>query len=117
MSSPQSVGGPRAGETGGGSSGSPRCVRIFRIGPGSASRCLPTLPFRQRRDGPPQLVVRRKHPWLVSRRQAMPMLPGRGHEIGEPVEELKRRELDDAIGPRTRGLSAAAGPDPSPRGR
>jgi hypothetical protein len=27
------VGGrPRAGETGGGSSGSPRCVRIFRIG-------------------------------------------------------------------------------------
>ena len=33
-SSPQSVGGPRAGETGGGSSGSPRCVRIFRIGPG-----------------------------------------------------------------------------------
>ena len=33
--SPQSVGGPRAGETGGGSSGSPRCVRIFRIGPGS----------------------------------------------------------------------------------
>jgi hypothetical protein len=42
----------------------------------------------------------------------MPMLPRRGHEIGEPVEELKRRELDDAIGPRTRGLSAAAGPDP-----
>ena len=33
-SSPQSVGGPRAGETGGGSSGWPRCVRTFRIGPG-----------------------------------------------------------------------------------
>ena len=30
----------------------------------------------------------------------------------EPVEELKRRELDDAIGPRPRGLSAAAGPNP-----
>ena len=33
-SSPQSVGGPRAGESGGGSGGSPRCVRIFRIGTG-----------------------------------------------------------------------------------
>ncbi len=42
----------------------------------------------------------------------MPMLPRRGHEIGEPVEELKWRELDDAIGSRPRGLSAAAGPDP-----
>ncbi len=36
-SSPQSVGGPRAGDTGGGSSGSPRCVRIFRIGPGQST--------------------------------------------------------------------------------
>jgi hypothetical protein len=35
MSSPQSVGGPRAGETGGGSSGSPRYVRICRMGLGS----------------------------------------------------------------------------------
>ena len=34
-SSSQSVGGPRAGDTGGGSSGSSRCVRIFRIVPGS----------------------------------------------------------------------------------
>jgi hypothetical protein len=34
-SSPQSVDGPRAGDTGGGSSDSPRYVRIFRIGPGS----------------------------------------------------------------------------------
>ena len=38
----------------------------------------------------------------------MPVLPRRGHEIGEPVEELKWRELDDAIGPRPGGLSAAA---------
>ena len=61
----------------------------------------------QRRDGPPQLVIRRKHPVV-----AMPVLPRRRHEIGEPVEELKRREFDDAIGPRPGGLSAAAGPDP-----
>jgi hypothetical protein len=36
----QSIGGPRAGETGGGSSGSPRCVRIFRIGPGSVMKAM-----------------------------------------------------------------------------
>ena len=34
----QSVGGPRAGETRGDSSGSPRCVRIFRMGPGSVMK-------------------------------------------------------------------------------
>ena len=39
-SSPQSVGGPRAGDTGGGSNGSPRCVRIFRIGPGSVMKAM-----------------------------------------------------------------------------
>ena len=38
--SPQSVGGPRAGKIGGGSSGSPRCVRIFRIGPGSVMNVI-----------------------------------------------------------------------------
>ena len=40
MSSPQSVGGPQAGETGGGSSGSPRCVRICRMGPGSVMNAI-----------------------------------------------------------------------------
>jgi hypothetical protein len=33
-----------------------------------------------------------------------------GHEIGEPVQKLQRRELDNAIGPRPRARSAAAGP-------
>ena len=42
----------------------------------------------ERRDGPPELVIRRKHPVI-----AMPVLPRRRHEVGEPVEELKRREL------------------------
>ena len=41
-SSPQSVGGPRAGDTGGGSGGSPRWVRIFRIGPGSVMNAIHT---------------------------------------------------------------------------
>ena len=31
---------PRAGESGGGSSGSPRCVRILRIGPGSVMNAM-----------------------------------------------------------------------------
>jgi hypothetical protein len=40
----------------------------------------------------------------------MPVLPRRRDEIGEPVQELKPRELDDAIGPRPRGRSRAAVP-------
>jgi hypothetical protein len=41
----------------------------------------------------------------------MPVLARRRHEIGEPVEELKRRELDDAIGSRPRGLPPTTPPD------
>jgi hypothetical protein len=43
---------------------------------------------------------------------AMPVLPRRRDEIDEPVEELKRREFDDAIGSRPRGLPPATPPDP-----
>jgi hypothetical protein len=106
---------------GGGSSGSPKWVRIFRIGPGSLmneiTRMSPpqfghssgnSSPARamsvlapptngECRDGPPQLVIPRKHPVV-----AMPVLPRRRDEIGEPVEELKRREPDDAISSRPR---------------
>jgi hypothetical protein len=42
----------------------------------------------------------------------MPVLPRRRDEIDEPVEELKRREFDDAIGSRPRGLPPATPPDP-----
>jgi hypothetical protein len=35
----------------------------------------------------------------------MPVRPRRRDESGEPVEELKPRELDDAIRRRLRGLS------------
>jgi hypothetical protein len=42
----------------------------------------------------------------------MPVLPRRRDEIGEPVEELKRREFDDAIGSRPRGLPPTTPPDP-----
>ena len=52
---------------------------------------------------------------VIGRKDAvipMPMLPRRRDEIGEPVRELKRRELDDAIGPRPRGRSRWARTDP-----
>jgi len=55
------------------------------------------FPFVQRRDGGPELVIRRKDAGLVSGRWAMPVLARRRYEIGQPVEERKRRELDDAI--------------------
>ena len=70
---------------------------------GSGVGPLADIPYRECRDGPSELVIRRKHPVV-----AMPVLPRRGHEIGEPVEELKRREFDDAIGTGPRGLAAAA---------
>ena len=72
----------------------------------AASRGMPTghsltpladVPDGERRDGPPQLVIRREYSVV-----AMPVLPRRRYEIGEPVEELKRREFDDAVGPRPR---------------
>jgi len=41
------------------------------------------------------------------------MLARRRDEIGEPVQELKRRELDDAVRSRSRRLAAATGSDPA----
>ena len=70
------------------------------------------VPDRERRDGGPELVVGCKDAWLVSRRRAMPVLARRRDEIGEPVEELKRQEFDDAIGSRPRGLLPTTAPDP-----
>ena len=65
--------------------------------PVAASRCFPTFPFRQSRDGRPQRVVRRKHSVI-----AMPVLPRLWDEIRKLGEKLKRREFDDAIGSRPR---------------
>jgi hypothetical protein len=70
------------------------------------SDCLCSL-FVMRCDGPPELVIRRKHSVIP-----MPVLPRWRHEIREPVEELKRRQLDDAVGPRPRGRPRTAPADP-----
>lgn len=60
-----------------------------------------------RRDGGPERVIRRKDAVIP-----VPVLARRRHEVGEPVEKLKRREVDDDARPGPRGLSAVAGPDP-----
>jgi len=65
------------------------------------------FPFGQRRDGGPELVIRRKDAVIP-----MPVLARRRYEIGEPVEELKRREFDDAMSSRPRGLPPTTPPDP-----
>jgi len=83
----------------------PRGVTVARMPAGTGIVRFGNVPDGQCRDGPPQPVVRRKHPVIP-----MPVLPRRRDEIGEPVEELKRREFHDASGSRPRGL--AAGPDP-----
>ena len=44
---------------------------------------LADVPYRHRRDGPPQLVIRRKHPVIP-----MPVLPGRRDKVRQSIEEL-----------------------------
>ena len=60
-----------------------------------------------RRDGGPELVIRGEHPAI-----AMPVLPRPGHEIGQPVQEVTRREFDDAVSARPRRLPPAPRADP-----
>ena len=82
-------------------------VTAVSIPAGSGLAPLADVPDRERRDAFPQPVIRREYSVIP-----VPVLPRRRDEIGEPVEELNRREFDDAIGSRPRGLAAAAGPDP-----
>ena len=64
---------------------------------------LADIPDGQRRDGSSQRVVRRKHAVVP-----VPVFSRWRHEIGEPVEELKRRQFDDAIRIGPRGFSRPA---------
>ena len=40
--------------------------------------------------GGPELVIRGEHPWLVSNRRAIPVLPLRGHEVSEVATQPLR---------------------------
>ena len=52
-------------------------------------------------------MIRGKHPVV-----AVPVFSRRRHEVGESGQELKRLQLDHAIGSRTRGLPPASWADP-----
>jgi hypothetical protein len=67
-----------------------RGVTVVSIPIGRGLALLADVADRECRDGFSQPVIGRKHPVV-----AMPVLPRRRDEIGEPVEELKRREFDD----------------------
>jgi hypothetical protein len=68
---------------------------------------LADIPDREGGDGGPELVIRGEHPVI-----AMPVLPRRRHEIGQPIQEVKRREFDDAVSTRPCGLPPASRADP-----
>jgi hypothetical protein len=68
---------------------------------------LADIPDREGGDGGPELVIRGEHPVI-----AMPALPRWRHEIGQPVQEVTRREFDRAVGARPRGLPPAPRADP-----
>ena len=82
-------------------------MRTASIPAGSGLLPRADVPDRQRRDGPPEPVIRGKHPV-----RAVPVLSRRRDKVRQTIEKLKWREFDDAVGPRPRGLAAAAGPDP-----
>ena len=73
----------------------PRGATAGRMPTGHSLAPLADVPDGQRRDGGPELVIRRKDAVIP-----MPVLARRRYEIGEPVEELKRREFDDAMSSR-----------------
>ena len=62
-----------------------RNAGIARMPAGRGLAPLADIPDSEPGHGRPEPVIRRKHPMV-----AMPMLPRRRHEIGEPVEKLKR---------------------------
>jgi hypothetical protein len=82
-------------------------MRVARMATGTGIAGFADVPYCQRRDGPPWLVIRGEHHMV-----AMPVPPRRRDEIRQTIEELKRREFDDASGSRSRGLPPATPPDP-----
>jgi hypothetical protein len=65
------------------------------------------VPDRERGAGPPELVIRRKHPVV-----AMPVLPRRRDKVRQTIEKLEWHEFDDALDPND--AVAEAGEDDVP---
>ena len=69
-----------------------RGVTVGHMPTGRGLALLADVPDRQRRDGPPQLVVRREYSVI-----AMPVLPWRRHEVGEPVARVFVSAHDELV--------------------
>ena len=82
-------------------------VTIVSVSAGRGLALLADIPDGECRDGFSQPVVRREYSVIP-----MPVLPRRWDEIGEPVQELKRREFDQAVRAGPRGLPPTTPPDP-----
>ena len=59
-------------------------VTVAPMAAGRGVAPLADVPDRERRDGPPELVIRRKHPVIP-----MPVLPRRRDEIRKPGRETQ----------------------------
>ena len=80
----------------------PRAVPVTRMPASLGLLPLADVADGERRDGWPERVIRRKDAVI-----SVPVLARRRHKVGEPVEKLKRREVNDAVGPWSRGLVPA----------
>ena len=80
-----------------------RAVTVTSMPAGYDIALLADVAARQSRDGRPQRVIGSEDAVIP-----VPVFPRLWNEIGEPVEELKRRELDDAVRARLRGLASLA---------
>ena len=78
-----------------------------RMPTGHSLAPLADVPDGECRHRSPELVIGCEHPVV-----AMPVLARRRDEIGQPVQEVKRREFDDAVGTRACGLPPAPRADP-----
>ena len=72
-------------------------MRIARMSTGTGIAWLADVPYCLRHDGPPELVIRRKH--LVV---AMPVLARRRDKVRQTIEELKCRKQFHTSNPTAR---------------
>jgi hypothetical protein len=70
---------------------------------------LAESPDGKRCDGLPQRVVQREHPVIP-----MSVPPRRWDQVCQPIEKLKRTQLDDTAGPGPRRLFCASRANPVP---
>ncbi len=119
-SSGHSVGGPRAGDTGGGSTGSPTCARILRMGAGSMMNEMSRMSPPQAGHTSGNAAASRCRP----RQGTAPLVPARSswprwasRHSRSPAPSRVAAADDSARTPRDTcgGVFAAVAPDPNAR--